>query len=326
LKSWSGVYLHSQFDADKNPGPGGDGFFFAMPVPYLSAFSFGLAVQSIRPPLTWDYRDLAKFSLALAWRPLSALAIGFNYSHLWSDKPPLRSGLDTMDLAIATRPLSWLAAGLTVHDLPQPTPDFGPPVQRVWEPEIAIRLFRGKLEFSLGARFGERRGDVDPRFRLWLHPVDGVWLKTDLIWRPDVDLDGTHENDLRIAIGLELDLERVGVSAFGLFGTDSGKANWHGWTVAGRISGERYPAMWRGPVYLEKIDLGPGTGAQRKLASLLLRLRKLEKDRRVAGVVVVVGDLDGSWATAEEIRAGLLRLRHAKKHVYAYLTEANTKT
>jgi protease-4 len=182
------------------------------------------------------------------------------------------------------------------------------------------------LEFSLGARFGERRGDVDPRFRLWLHPVDGVWLKTDLIWRPDVNLDGNHENDLRIAIGLELNLERVGVSAFGLFGTDNNKANWHGWTVAARISGERYPALWKGPVYLEKIDLGPGSGAQRKLASLLLRLRKLEKDRRVPGVVVVVGDLDGSWATAEEIRAALLRLRLAKKHVYAYLTEANTRT
>jgi protease-4 len=325
LKSWSGVYLHSQFEENGNPGPGGDGFFFASPIPYLSAFSAGIGVQSIRPPSTWDYRDLAKLTLALSWRPNPAFALGFNYSHLWSDKPPIQSGLDTMDLGIAVRPLNWLAAGLVVHDVPGPAPDFGAPVQRVWEPEIAVRFFSGKLELAAGARFGERRGDIDPRFRLWVRPVDGVWLKTDLLWKPDVDLDGNHENDIRIAIGLELDLERVGLSAFGLFGTDSGKSNWHGWSLAARISGERYPAFWRGPAYLEKIELGPGSGSQRKLMALLLRLRKLEKDHRAAGVMVVLGDLDGGWAAAEEIRAGLLRLRHARKHVYVFMTECTTR-
>jgi protease IV len=322
LRSWSGVYLHSQFDEAKRPGPGGDGFFFAMPVPYLSAFSIGIGVQSIRPPAIWDYKDLAKFSLGLAWRPFPSLALGFNYSHLWSDT---MNGLDTMDLAVAMRPLSWLAAGLVVHDVPGPTPDLRPPVQRVWEPEIALRFFSGRLELSLGARFGERRGDVDPRFRLWVMPAPGVWVKTDIMWRPDVDLDGIYEHDLRIGIGLALDLERIGVSAFGLFGVDSDKTNWHGWTLSARVSGERYPTFWRGPTYLEKIDLGPGM-SQRALAALLLKLRKLEKDRRVAGVVVVVGDLGGGWGTAEEIRASLLRLRHAKKHVYVYLTESNTRT
>jgi protease-4 len=325
LKSWSGVYLHSQFSDTGNPGPGGDGFFLASPVPYLSAFSFGIAVQSIRPPSTWDYRDLAKLTFALSWRPLPIFALGLNYSHLWSDKPPV-SGIDTLDVAFAMRPFWWLALGMVVHDLNGPSLDFGAPVQRVWEPEIAVRMFGGKLEVAAGARFGERRGDVDPRFRLWLHPVDGVWLKSEVIWVPDVNLDRSYENDVRVAIGLGLDLERVGASAFGLFGTDSNKANWHGFTVAARISGERYPTFWRGPVYLEKIDLGPGLGNQRRLMSLLLRLHHLEKDRRVPGVVIVLGDLDGGWATAEEIRAGLLRLRHAKKHVYVYLSESNTRT
>ena len=325
LKSWSGVYLHTQLADDGRAGPGGDGFFFASPIPYLSAFSAGIGVQSIRPPSTWDYGDLAKLSLSLAWHPLPMLAIGFTYAHLWSDKPPLRSGLDTMDLAISIRPLNWLAAGLVVHDIPQPTPDQGPPVQRVWEPEIALRFWSGKLEIAAGARFGERRGDVDPRFRLWLHPVDGVWLKTDVTWVPDVYLDGNHENDVRVAIGLELNLERVGVAGYGLFGTDSSKANWHGWSLAARFSGERYPTFWKGPAYLEKVELAPGMN-QRQLAALLLRMRKLERDRRAAGIIMVVGDLDGAWATAEEIRAAMLRLRHARKHVYVYLTESNTRT
>src|SRR5262249_8025037 len=63
----------------------------------------------------------------------------------------------------------------------------------------------------------------------------------------------------------------------------------------------------------------------RTLAAELARLRSLEKDRNTAGVVVVIGDLGGGWASAEELHAALLRLRHAKKHVYAYLVEAHTR-
>jgi hypothetical protein len=126
-------------------------------------------------------------------------------------------------------------------------------------------------------------------------------------------------------MGLQIDLERVGASAFGLFGSDQGATRAHGFTVAARVSGERYPALWTGPVHLQKLDLGPGMEG-RKLAQTLLSLRRLERDRSVAGVVVVLGDLDGGWATAEELRAALFRLRHAKKHVYVYLAEATGDT
>src|SRR5471032_2185494 len=48
LRAWSGVYLHSELASDGNVGGRGDGFFFATPVPYLSALSVGLAVQLVR--------------------------------------------------------------------------------------------------------------------------------------------------------------------------------------------------------------------------------------------------------------------------------------
>ena len=35
--------------------------------------------------------------------------------------------------------------------------------------------------------------------------------------------------------------------------------------------------------------------------------------------------VDGSWATAEELRAAIFRLRRAKKHVYVYIAETNTR-
>ena len=324
LKSWSGVYLHSELDPKGLVGGRGDGFFLATPVPYLTSLSIGAAVQLLRPPASFPYSDEQKLSIAVAWRPLPSLSIGFSYAHLWSGKPPIAAGLNTLDLAVGARLGRYLAAGLVVHDLTAPTVA-GLPLQRVYEPEVVLRPFGfDALGLAVGARFGERRGDIDPRLRLWISPIPGLYLKSEVVIRRDVDLDGLAENDVRAAIGLEVDLEHVGASVYGLFGSDEGLVRGHGASVAARISGDAYPTIWAGPLSLEKVELGPGVTG-RRLAKLLLPLRRLERDRGSAGVVVVLGDLDGSWATAEELRAALLRLRHAHKHVFVYLAETSTR-
>jgi protease-4 len=325
LRSWSGVYLHTEVDDQGTIGGRGDGFFFASPLPYLSSLALGAAVQSIRPPTTFPFANEAKLQLAFAWRIVPAFSIGIAYAHLWSDKGPVAGGVDTLDAGLSTRLGPHLAGAVVVHDIPSSSVG-GLPLQRVYEPEVAIRPFGTDLvELAASARFGERRGDVDPRFRLWVTPYSGITLKAEMELRRDLYLDGKEENDLRVAIGLQLDLERVGVAGFGRFGTDGGKTRGSGFTLAARISGERYPALWRGLVHLEKVDLGPGlTG--RRLVAMLLHLRRLERERDVGGVVVVLGDLDGGWATAEELRAALLRLRHARKHVYVYMTEVTTRS
>src|SRR5262249_13091422 len=157
------------------------------------------------------------------------------------------------------------------------------------------------VEIAAGARFGERRGDVDPHFRLWLVPAPGWTIKADVEWKRDVNLDGNAENDIRVALGLAIDLEHIGIQGFGLFGTDSGVVQGHGFTLAARISGDRYPAVWRGPTHLVRLDLAHL--GERKLARVLAWMRRAEKLHDVAGVVLVIGDVDGSWATAEELRA-----------------------
>jgi protease-4 len=324
LKSWSGVYLHSELDPAGTVGGRGDGFFFASPLPYLRSLAAGIAVQSIRPPTIFPYANEAKLSLSLAWRPLPGVALGFSYAHLWGEKAPTASGVDTIDLALSMRFGQWFALAMVVRDLSSPVVN-GLPLQRVYDPELAWRpLGRDVLEIAAGMRIGERRGDIDPHFRLWIAPHRGLILKTDLEWKRDVDLDGKAENDIRVAIGLEMNLEHFGASAYGLFGSDSGAVRGHGFTVAARVSGERYPSFWRGPAHLIKIELGPGT-AGRKLIELLVKLRRLERDPEVAGVVVVIGDLDGGWATAEELRSALLRLRLAHKHVFAFEAEVTSR-
>lgn len=323
LSSWSGVYLHSELDPAGTVGGRGDGFFLATPLPYLSAISIGAGVQLLRPPALFPFPNEQKASVALAVRVHRGVAIGVSYAHLWADRGPVAGGLDTVDLSLSLHPARWLAAALVVHDVPSPTVQ-GFPLQRVWEPELAVRPFSTPMvELAAGARFGERRGDVDPHFRLWLVPAAGLTVKADVEWRRDVDLDGVPENDVRVGLGVAIDLEHVGASLFGLFGTDSGAARAHGFTVAARVSGDRYPALWHGPQQLVRIDLS--SLSERKLAHLVAWMRRAERQRDVAGVVLVVGDLAGSWATAEELRAAILRLRRAKKHVYVYMAETNTR-
>jgi protease IV len=324
LPSWSGVYLHSELDPAGVVGGRGDGFFVATPLPLFSMISLGAGVQLMRPPTIFPFPNEQKFSLALGVRLHPGVALGVSYAHVWAAQGPVAGGIDTLDVALSLRPARWLAAALVVHDLPGPAVR-GLSLQRVWEPELAIRpLSTNLVEVGVGARFGERRGDVDPHFRLWIVPTAGLTIKADVEWKRDIDLDGKAENDVRVALGLAVDLEHLGVSGFGLFGTDSGVARAHGFTLAARLSGERYPAVWNGPRHLERIEIGSGMG-ERKRAQLLSWLRRLERDRDVAGLVCVIGDVDGSWATAEEIRSALVRLRRAHKHVWAYLGETTTR-
>ncbi|MCU1277924.1 MAG: signal peptide peptidase SppA, type [bacterium] len=323
LPSWSGVYLHSELDPAQTVGGRGDGFFVATPLPYLSAIVLGAGVQLLRPPSSFPFPNEQKFSLALGVRVHPGIALGLSYAHVWADRGPVASGIDTLDVALALRPARWLAAALVVHDLPSPAVQQFP-LQRVWEPELAVRPWKTSIvELAVGARFGERRGDVDPHFRLWLVPTAGITVKADVEWKRDVNLDGSAENDIRVGLGLAVDLEHVGVQGFGLFGTDSGVARAHGFTLAARISGDRYPAVWRGPQHLVRIDLSQL--GERKLAHLVAWMRRSERDRDVAGVVFVLGALEGSWATAEELRAAIVRLRRARKHVYVYVAETNTR-
>jgi protease-4 len=325
LPSWSGVYLHSELDPAQTVGGRGDGFFFAAPLPLLSRISLGIGVQLLRPPVSFPFGNEQKFDLALAVRLFGGVALGLHYAHVWADQGPVAQGIDTLDVALSLRPARWISLALVLHDLPSPAvAQF--PLQRVWEPEIALRPFSSNVvELSAGARIGERRQDVDPQFRLWITPTAGVTLKCDVELKRYVDLDAkTPANDLRVALGVALDLEHIGAQVFGLFGTDSGTVRAHGFTVAGRISGDRYPTFWQGPTHLERIELSGALG-ERKLALLTSWMRRLERDREVAGIVVVVGEVGGSWATAEELRESFTRLRRAGKHVFAYVGETTTR-
>ncbi|HEX4462320.1 MAG TPA: signal peptide peptidase SppA, partial [Polyangia bacterium] len=286
--------------------------------------ALGAGVQLLRPPVDFPFGNEQKLDLALAVRLFPSLALGLHYAHLWADQGAVAQGIDTLDVALTLRPARWISAALVLHDLPSPAvAQF--PLQRVWEPEIALRPFSTNVvELAIAARIGERREDIDPHFRLWVTPTAGVTLKCDLEWKRYIDLDAAPVNDIRVALGVAIDLEHIGAQVFGLFGRDQGVTRAHGFTVAMRISGDRYPTFWPGPTHLERIELSGALG-DRKLALLTSWMRRLERDREVAGLVVVIGDVGGSWATAEELRESFARLRRAGKHVFAYVGETTTR-
>jgi protease-4 len=324
LPSWSAVFLYTHLDPDHLVAGGGGGLFLATPLPLLTSLSVGAGFQWITPPSSFPYSDTDKLSLSLAWRILPPISFGISYAHLWGQRGPTAAGIDTLDLSLTMR-ARWLGAGLVVRDLNAPDVN-GLPLQRLWEPEIAVRPFgTDVLELAVAAGFGERRGDVDPRFRIWFSPMRGLHIKTDIWWKRYIDLDAPQpQNDVRVAMGVQVDLEHVGGSVYALWGSGNGDTRWDGFTVAARASGDRYPAVWAGPLHLERVVLGPGlTG--RRLTEMIVHLRTLERARSTVGVLVVLGELDGAWATAEELRAALLRLRRADKHVFIYLADTTTR-
>src|SRR5690242_12841633 len=72
LRSWSAVYLHTDF-LDSKVNPSGDGIWVASPLPYLSSLVVGTGFEWLRPPNNFPYSDFGKFSLSVAWRILPPL-------------------------------------------------------------------------------------------------------------------------------------------------------------------------------------------------------------------------------------------------------------
>lgn len=325
LRSWSLVYLHSELPGNGTVGGRGDGVFFAMPAPLMNKITIGLGVQSIRPPSTFPYRNAIKVTEALAFRPNRFVSIALAYSYVH------RHALDgttasthTFDLAANANLNRFFALGLTVKDLNGPTV-YGVEVQRVYDLEASYRPWgNDRMELALGTRIGERRQDVDPHMRVWLTPAPGFHLKADVEWRRDLDLDGVIDNDVRAAIGVELDIDRVGFGGYGLFGRELGQTKGQGFTLVARAHGERALPPWQAPIHLEKIVLDKELD-EVGMVRLVRRLREIETERSTAGVIVELGELPFGWGTAEGLRASLLRLRQRGKHVFAVMTTPNTK-
>lgn len=324
LPAWSVVGMYDFISGSALRGPGGGGLYAATPLPLLDRLSVGAAVELLRPGDAFAYGDSARLSLSLAARVLPSLSLGATWSHLFLGG---LADVDTLDLSAAARLGRYAALSLVVRDLPAPQ-FLGTAIQRVYQPELALRpLGTYRLEVALSARIGEQSGHVDPALRLQFVPAPGFTVRGSVEYVRDLDGDARRDHALRATIGVQLDFASIGFGIYGLGGTrGDGSAGFaaHGLAATLRLSGDRYPALWR-PLRFERIDLSGGATSTRGLPRLLVHLARLAADPRTDGVLLVMGDLDGSWATMEELRDAISALRAAGKRVVVYSAELSMK-
>jgi protease-4 len=311
--------LHTHLQDDGRVGNSGTGLFAAAPLRF--GVALGLGLQFVDPPATFDLPagGYAKLSLAAAFgRPDGRASIGLAWHHLFSDDDGRVGGLDTIDVAFQLRPCRWLAAGLVVRDLSTPRAG-GAPVQRRYEPEVALRpLGSDPIEVGLGARVGQTR-DVAPRVRLTLAPRRGIVLRGEVEVRRDGADSGYGTNDVRAAVGIELNLHHVGIGGALRLGSDRAPGDsFHGGSVWARLSAESYPSLGELRPMVARLKLGSELD-ERVLVQILDHLHRLQRDPNVAGLVLIVGNSSLGWGRLQELRAALRGFRSSGKHVLAYL-------
>ncbi|WP_106392523.1 signal peptide peptidase SppA [Enhygromyxa salina] len=324
----------------------GLGVFAAVPLPW-QILSLGLGVQGLwREQVTSggnvDTADaaLGKFTIAAAlplmrWAP--GLAIGVQYSRLFSGVNQLAPGLNQVDLALSWRANRYLSLALVARNLNAPRTGTLGRAAPVFDPELALRpLGDERLEFAFGmrTRFG---GDVDqilaspdPQIRGYaLQPrgrvlVGGrgvrLYAEAERVAYFDDDETKVQSFDaVRFSAGVQFDTPHFGIAAGANAGLGTrGADGLHGASARVRFSRARYAEVLPvRPRRVTRISLA-GKRDDRQLAELVWTIDELA--RRRGGVILV--ELRGTGfgaAQLEEIREALLRFQDAGGRVVAYL-------
>ncbi len=305
--------------------PGGGGV--------VPRFGLGVGLEWLRPSranLEPDPGQPFRFTLAYAQGLGKAAGLGVAWHHFHDDG--VLQGVNTFDLGLSTRWGNHLALGATLRDL-DTNPIAGTPVQRRYELEAALRpLGTDALEVAVGGRVGEVRGHLDGWARVSARVARGVWVHGGVETRAlhvladsAQGLDSFDARDYRATVGLELSFGHLGVTALAT-GLHDDSTNNH--LLAGEVivrASAVGPAGVAGEApHIERIEL-EGTIEARELTAIVLRMRAMERDPAVVAVVLTFDAPTAGWATFQELRGEVLRLRAAKKKVFAYLVSGTAR-
>ena len=241
-------------------------------------------------------------------------SLGFSYTILWPFEGDDRGYWSAGAQLRATR---WLAVGFTSRDIGQRVFD------RRYDTGLALRPFE---RLTVGARWRYEEGEVldadslDLAFRGEVEPLSGVRVGAV------ADLDG------RFLLQLNVDLERM--SAGTQIEFNDGDVYGVGELV---LRAHRKPSLLR----VRRVavidlagDLRPeptfsllgGGFRMSPYGAVPIYLARLLKDDEVAGVLARIGPLDVGWATLEEVRTALFRLRASGRRVDCQLTGGGDKS
>lgn len=335
LGGWHLAAAFTGLDRDRAPGVGeGVGGYYAAPVavPLLPRFGVGLAAEQIEPPRSSLFPDPGKplrLTASLAYAPAKDVAFGVGWHHFVDENDGAVAGLDTFDLGVSAKIGANLAAGLVVRDLFAPRVA-GFQLARIWDGEVTVRPFgTDALEVAAGVAIAEHRETVDPRLRLGVRVVPGLWLRAagELLTRIEVDDTGSELDrklEVRASAGIEVSLGSFGVGGYAI-GTagDLGNRVEGGMGIV-RLSSERIPTLVPSGEHLERVKI-KGDPDERELTAILAEMRRIERDEKVRGVFLQLDNLGGGWASLQELRAGIAKIRAHGKKVFTYIVAGSTK-
>jgi protease-4 len=300
----------------------------------LPRVAVGIALEWLDPPrgtLVPDPGQPFRFTATSSQSLTRYAGFGVAWHHYITDGT--LSGVDTFDAGIAARIGAQLAVGGVVRDIVT-SPIAGTPVQRRYELEAVFRpMSTNELELAVGGRIGETRHDVDGWARASWRFGRGAWLHAGVETRAVHELvdtasgeDPTDERDVRATLGLELSFGKFGVTVMGtgLHSSVDGDSHALGGSVFARLSTAAPPSVLGEHDHIERVELTGDLGV-RQMTALVEHLRAIARDPHVVGVVVSFDDPSGGWASFEELRGEVLRLRAAGKKTFAYMVSGTTR-
>lgn len=293
----------------------------------------GLGFEWLRPSRSELLPDPGKpFRFTLSYGLGLGKNAGFGFAwHKFSSDGAL-SGVSAFDLGFSSRIGNRLAFGAALRDVA--TGDIAKtPVQRRYELELNTRpLGTDAVEFALGTRIGETRGDVDGWARLMWRAVPGFYVIANaesdalhtLVDSPQGLMD-EGGRDLRATLGVSLSFGGMGVQAYGTGQRDdAGNNHALGGTAIITASAVAPPNVFGHPDHIERIELEGSIGT-RELTQLVLRLRAIARDRSAKALIVMFDGVDAGWGTLQELRTEVARVRAAGKKVFAYMVSGTAR-
>ena len=270
--------------------------------------TFGLGFEADRRD--GEFRRTLRVGFGTGGGPIS---FGFSYNAIW---PFVGDSEGFWSLGSQIRFARWLAVGFATQDLAQSV------MSRRYDTGLALRPW-SRLTFSARWRYTEDQvldeDSLDIAFRGSVEPIDGVVLGAL------ADLDG------RFFFQLDLNFQSLTIGS--QIATDDGEV---GFVTEAAFRAYRKPSLL--PIQrVAVLDLAGNLRAAPSFSlfgggfrygrygDIPLFLERLLGDDEVAGVLARIGPLSVGWASLEEVRAGLERIRKSGRRVDCQLTGAGDK-
>lgn len=311
--AWNAIFVHERSQTRQLAGSALFGAFS-----FGDTVGLGLGLESLVPTA-----DVArtKFSLGASAGP--QLFSGGVSANFFFGGPV--QGLFGVDLGLQSRPLRWLSLGATVRNVNAPINGAGTQLGREWGAGVGFRPFEEYV--TLGVDWFARESLPLGQSRMQ------YTAKATILRGLRVSAGASHGfsplSPLALHVGLGVDLENVGYTQG--FGTANGVFDFQ---FMGRASGPKYGSIVPKKVLavISVNDIGSeggstigsllGVAAEDRYVRFLRYLDRAAKDPELAGVLVKIEGAGVGLARADEVRAGLERLRAAGKKVYAYILNA----